>query len=159
MFWSPNQGLDTAALYWPGKKYVDIVGTDCYPDKDEKTKPLSSNAFSDCYSSFYNTYSKQYNLPFAIGETGYAGKSGNDAWLTQLVSQDMCKYSNYIAATWFEYNKEKDFRVVMESHSPLANTQKLLLHNTGTGKSGCNGEGGGNGGGGTTFPADTCKWG
>ena len=94
MFWSPNIPVSTAAQYWPGEAYVDIVGIDCYP-----SSPLSSTAFSDCYSSFYHTYSEGYNLPFAIGETGYGGSGGNDAWLSQLVGQDMCDYPNYIAAS------------------------------------------------------------
>jgi beta-mannanase len=150
MFWSPNLPVSTAGQFWPGEAYVDIVGIDCYPGS-----PLSSTAFSDCYDSFYNTYSKRYNLPFAIGETGYSGSGGNAAWLSQLIGQNMCNYPNYIAASWFEYNKEKDFRIVMGDSSTLAKTQKLLLHNSGTGCSG----GGGGGGGGTTFPVDTCIWG
>ena len=84
MFWSPNVPVLTAAQYWPGEAYVDIVGIDCYP-----STPLPSSTFSDCYSYPYNTYSKGYNLPFAIGETGYGSSGGNDAWLSQLVGQDM----------------------------------------------------------------------
>jgi beta-mannanase len=150
MFWSPNVPVSTAAQYWPGKAYVDIVGIDCYP-----SSPLSSTAFSDCYSSFYHTYSESYNLPFAIGETGYGGSGGNDAWLSQIVGQDMCDYPNYIAASWFEYEKEGDFRIVMGSSSTLAETKSLLFDNSGTGTRGCSGSGGGS----TTYPVDTCTWG
>ena len=151
MFWSPNIGPSNYAQYFPGASYVDIVGVDCYP-----SSPLSSTAFSDCYSSFYQTYSAAYGLPFAIGETGYGGSGGNDEWLAQLVGQDMCNYPNYIAASWFEYDKESDFRIVMGSASTLAETKKLLLSNTGTGTSGCSGSGSG---GSSPFPPDTCTWG
>jgi hypothetical protein len=95
--------------------------------------------------------SSGYNIPFAIGETGYADDDGdNDQWLSQLVGQDMSDYPNYIAASWFEYSKQgADFRIVMGSSSILAETQSILL-NGGTDPSG---------GGGSTYPADTCTWG
>jgi hypothetical protein len=151
MYWSPNIPLSTAEQYFPGSSYVDLVGIDCYPPS-----PLSSTAFSDCYSSFYQTYSSSsgYNIPFAIGETGYCGSGGNDEWLAQLVGQDMCNYPNYIAASWFEFDKDGcDFRILMGGSSTLAETKTLLLDNTGTGTTGCSG------GGGTTWPPDTCTWG
>ncbi|TGO20996.1 hypothetical protein BPAE_0249g00020 [Botrytis paeoniae] len=131
MYWSPNVDTSSApvAPYWPGASYVDVVGVDCYPT----SSPLSSSAFSGCYGNFYKTYSAAYNIPFAIGETGYAGSSGNAAWISQLVNQDMCEYPNYIAASWFEYNKEADFLIVEGSSSILSSAQQLLLHNTKTG--------------------------
>ncbi|TGO14343.1 hypothetical protein BTUL_0054g00110 [Botrytis tulipae] len=132
MFWSPNVDTSSApvAPYWPGPSYVDVVGVDCYPSS---SSPLSSSAFSNCYGNFYKTYSAAYNIPFAIGETGYAGSSGNAAWISQLVNQDMCEYPNYIAASWFEYNKEENFLIVEGSSSVLSSAQQLLLHNTKTG--------------------------
>ena len=157
MYWSPNvdSPSEPVAPWWPGAEYVDIVGIDCYPDS---SSDLSSSAFSNCYSSFYKTYSLGYNLPFAIGETAYSGPSGNDAWLAQLVGQDMCDWENYIAASWFEYNQGKtDYLVVMGSSSLLAETKELLVENKGTN---CTTSGsGGSGPTGTPFPADTCTWG
>ncbi|TGO57760.1 hypothetical protein BCON_0062g00300 [Botryotinia convoluta] len=131
LYWSPNVDTSSApvAPYWPGASYVDVVGVDCYPT----SSPLSSSAFSSCYGNFYKTYSAAYNIPFAIGETGYAGSSGNAAWISQLVNQDMCEYPNYISASWFEYNKEADFLIVEGSSSILSSAQQLLLHNTKTG--------------------------
>jgi hypothetical protein len=130
MWWSPNVDTSSAPIapYWPGPDYVDIVGIDCYP------KSLSDSSFESCYGSFYQTYSAAHNLPFAIGETGYGTSSQNAAWVSQLVSQDMCKYPNYIAASWFEYNKEENFLIIEGSSSILSQTQDLLLHNS---KSGC----------------------
>ncbi|ESZ95292.1 glycoside hydrolase family 26 protein [Sclerotinia borealis F-4128] len=131
MYWSPNVDTSSApvAPYWPGASYVDVVGVDCYPT----SSPLSPSAFSSCYSNFYKTYSAANNIPFAIGETGYAGSSGNAAWISQLVNQDMCDYPNYIAASWFEYNKETDFLIVEGSSSILSSSRQLLLHNPKTG--------------------------
>jgi beta-mannanase len=145
MYWSPNVPTDSAAPYWPGAQYVDVVGIDCYP----LSSALSSTAFSDCYSEFYNTYSAPYNLPFAIGETAYAGQSGNEAWLEQLVGQNMCSYPNYVACSWFEYDKEADFRIVEGVDSvTLSETKALLLNNHGEGPEKC-----------VPFPPDTCIWG
>ncbi|TGO86466.1 hypothetical protein BPOR_0301g00080 [Botrytis porri] len=131
MYWSPNVDTSSSpvAPYWPGASYVDIVGVDCYPT----SSPLPSSAFSSCYGTFYKTYSAAYNIPFVIGETGYAGSSGNAAWISQLVNQDMCEYLNYNAASWFEYNKEANFLIVEGSSSILSSAQQLLLHNTKTG--------------------------
>ncbi|KAF7907127.1 uncharacterized protein EAF01_004714 [Botrytis porri] len=131
MYWSPNVDTSSSpvAPYWPGASYVDIVGVDCYPT----SSPLPSSAFSSCYGTFYKTYSAAYNIPFVIGETGYAGSSGNAAWISQLVNQDMCEYPNYNAASWFEYNKEANFLIVEGSSSILSSAQQLLLHNTKTG--------------------------
>ncbi|KAM3065821.1 hypothetical protein ACMFMG_009955 [Clarireedia jacksonii] len=132
MWWSPNVDGPKypVAPYWPGASYVDIVGIDCYP-----SAPLSASAFESCYKKFYQTYSAANNIPFAIGETGYGTSAENAAWLSQLVNQDMCEYPNYIAASWFEYNKEADFLIVEGSSSILSQTKDLLLNNS---KSGCN---------------------
>ncbi|QSZ35056.1 hypothetical protein DSL72_007920 [Monilinia vaccinii-corymbosi] len=133
MYWNPNVDTPEApvAPYWPGPSYVDIVGIDCYPPN---SSPLSPSAFSTCYSDFYKAYSCVHDIPFAIGETAYAGPSGNAGWVRQLVTQDMCEYPNYIAATWFEYNKEANFLIVEGDSSILSSIQKLLLHNK---KNGC----------------------
>jgi hypothetical protein len=126
MYWSPNRVGNVADLapWWPGQDNVDIVGIDCYPQSGEDIESL----FDICYRDFYDSYStNQGNKPFAIGETG-AGPDQKEAWLTQLVSQDMSKYPNYVATSWFEYNKETDFRIVMGGYttSTFADNKKHL---------------------------------
>ncbi|KAF2638720.1 glycoside hydrolase [Massarina eburnea CBS 473.64] len=125
-FWSPNQGAaKDLQQWWPGKEYVDIVGIDCYPKADDDTSKIS--LFDKFYGDFYNTFSKANDLPFAIGETG-AGTGKKDAWLKTVVSKEVkAKYPNYVSMSWFEYNKEADFRVVMTDDKTLANTKKTLL--------------------------------
>ena len=132
MFWSPNnvgENQDASVLnqWFPGSAYVDIVGIDCYPSS-------SSTTFAACYSSFYTEFSAAYGKPFAIGETG-ADSSFKEAWLKQLVSQSASTYPNYIAASWFEYDKETDFRIVMTDSTTLAETQSTLLGSSGGGSS------------------------
>ncbi|PVI05565.1 glycoside hydrolase family 26 protein [Periconia macrospinosa] len=131
-FWSPNRNDDGKQLpqYWPGKEYVDIVGIDCYPGKNED--PSKIDLFDKMYGNFYNTYSKANNLPFAIGETG-ADAARKEAWLKTLVSKQVkAKYPNYVSMSWFEFKKTEnggttDFRIVMTDDKTLAQTQQTLF--------------------------------
>ena len=119
MFWSPNSPVypDTVASigtsWWPGAEYVDVVGMDAYPQKEQ--------TFADVFGDFYDTYAKPNNLPFALGETGWF-QGGTDEqkkyWLTQVSSAAaLQRCPNYLGFAWFEYDKpsEGDFRVVMGS--------------------------------------------
>jgi len=141
-FWSPNQAGSMKDLepYWPGPEFVDIVGIDCYPKDGESTD--GNTLFEKMYGSFYDTFSKPYELPFAIGETG-AGPGQKEGWLKQLVSQDRSKYPNYVSMSWFEFDKEADFRIVMTDDAMLAKTKQVLL----TGGDGTCGGGVGSGNG------------
>lgn len=106
-YWSPNADTSSepVAPWWPGKSQVDIVGIDIYP---QASGASGLPSFEDTYGDFYNEYSSQYNLPFAIGETG-TGTSGGSAsvdqreqWLTNIInpSSGLGNYPNYISATW-----------------------------------------------------------
>lgn len=128
-FWSPNRDdIENIKPWWPGQEFVDIVGIDCYPQEGEDTSDQS--LFGKLYDNFYDTYSKAFNLPFAIGETG-AGDGQKDNWLKQLVSQDHAKYPNYISMSWFEFDKEADFRVVITDDATLQKTKDTLLSGSG----------------------------
>lgn len=144
MWWSPNvngAGVQSIAQYWPGPDYVDLVGIDCYPSGS-----IGSDSFNNCYQSFYNNYAAAYDKPFAIGETGYCGSSGQDSWLSAIMNPPS-GYPNYISVSWFEYDKLGcDFRVIENGN--LAETKQILLDGSTTG-----------GGGGSTYPPDTCSWG
>jgi hypothetical protein len=143
-FWSPNRVGDASSLspWWPGKDLVDVVGIDCYPDPSKGDDTSDTGLFDKMYGSFYKTYSAPYGLPFAIGETG-AGNGMKENWLKQLVGADKkAKYPNYEMMSWFEYDKEADFRVVMSGDSSITSqTKQILLAGAG---SNC-GTGGGNG--------------
>jgi hypothetical protein len=125
-FWSPNQAGSTSDLqpWWPGEEYVDLVGIDCYPKSGQNTS--SNELFDRFYGGFYDAYSKPYDLPFAIGETG-AGPGQKDQWLKTLVTQEKGRYPNYVSMSWFEFDKETDFRVVMADEATLQQTKCALL--------------------------------
>ncbi|KAL5392065.1 hypothetical protein PMIN02_006289 [Paraphaeosphaeria minitans] len=125
-FWSPNQAGSASDLepWWPGEDYVDLVGIDCYPRSGDDTS--SNELFDRLYGSFYDAYSKPYGLPFAIGETG-AGAGQKEQWLKTLVTQEKSKYPNYVSMSWFEFDKEADFQIVMTDDATLQQTKATLL--------------------------------
>ena len=121
MFWSPNSIGDSDASvldeWYPGDDVVDLVGIDCYPS--------GSQQFGDCYSNFYQYYSANKEIPFAIGETG-AAEDYKENWLSQLVGQSTGDYPNYISMSWFEYDKGDDFRLVEAGEDILKQTVATL---------------------------------
>lgn len=108
MFWSPNQdSVDDLNGWFPGPDYVDIVGMDVYPE--------SGATFASTYGEFYDAFAQGYNKHFCIGETGaYRGGSvaNKEEWVTQLANTDVSSYPCYKSATWFEYDKRVDFRII-----------------------------------------------
>lgn len=109
MFWSPNSGSASDLKQWyPTSGKVDLVGIDVYPKKQQ--------TFAETYGEFCQAFSSA-DIPFAIGETG-AGPDLKQAWLGELVSEGAKQACpNYVGFSWFEYNKEADFRVVTGGQS------------------------------------------
>ena len=104
MFWSPNsasaEDLKSAGWY-PTSGAVDVIGVDIYP-QGQKT-----------FASVYQDFCSGWNVPFSIGETGIGPDSADKTyWLEQLISPDAkTACPNYVGFSYFEYNKEEDFRV------------------------------------------------
>jgi hypothetical protein len=129
-FWSPNQAsAKDLTAWWPGPDTVDIVGIDCYPRAGDDVS--GNTLFTKLYQEFYDTYSAPFDKPFAIGETG-AGTGQKEGWLKQLVTQDRSRYPNYVSMSWFEFDKEADFRIVMTDDATLKQTKDILLSGAGT---------------------------
>ena len=104
MFWSPNSASAASlksAGWYPTSGKVDVIGVDIYPQSQE--------SFEDVYGSFCSGW----EVPFAIGETGRGGSSADKTyWLQQLISPEAkVACPNYVGFSYFEYNKEADFRV------------------------------------------------
>ncbi|KAF6241890.1 hypothetical protein HO173_000602 [Letharia columbiana] len=120
MFWSPNE--DSVANlngWWPGADYVDIVGMDVYPNPGA--------TFASAYGAFYDGFAQQYNKHFCIGETGAANGGSvadKEAWVARLAKGDVSAYPCYKSATWFEFYKGVDFRIV-EGQSATTVTETL----------------------------------
>ena len=104
MFWSPNQASSGDLQQWyPTRGKVDMVGIDIYPK--------SQQSFGEVYGDFCKAFSTAKNLPFVIGETG-AGPDLKEYWLGEIAKGDSEACPNYLGFSWFDYNKEADFRVV-----------------------------------------------
>ena len=103
MFWLPNSGSpDDLQQWYPTEGQVDMVGIDVYP-KEQKS-------FSEVYQAFCQKFATA-NIPFVIGETG-AGPSLKEYWFKQLISAEAkTACPSYLGFSWFEYDKEADFRV------------------------------------------------
>ena len=113
MFWCPNQpkegdSIDGIRGWFPGPDYVDIVGIDVYPAEPGAT-------FASAYGDFYDKFARAYNKHFCIGETGVrqgGSVAGKEEWVRQLANADVSAYPCYKSATWFEFDKGVDFRIV-----------------------------------------------
>ena len=113
MFWTMNDVGDVASAlepWWPGQDYVDVVGIDVYP--------TANVTFAQTYGNVYATYAQAYGKPFYIGETA-AYDDMKKPWLQQLVDagQDFPLYGGF---SWFEYNKEHDYRIVTGASDEIA---------------------------------------
>ena len=104
MFWSPNSASAAdlkSAGWYPTSGAVDVIGVDIYPKGQES------------FASVYQSFCSGWNVPFSIGETGIGGSSADKTyWLQQLISPDAkTACPNYVGYSYFEYDKEEDFRV------------------------------------------------
>ena len=115
MFWSPNEPSEGASIaslqsWFPGTDYIDIVGIDVYPAAEP------APTFASVYGDFYDLFAKAYNKHFCIGETGVAhggSIAAREEWVKHLAnSADVSAYPCFKSATWFEFDKGVDFRVV-----------------------------------------------
>lgn len=109
MFFTPNVASSESTYdeYYPTSGRVDIVGIDYYPS--------SIGTFVNTMKSFHDKYTSD-TIKFALGETGY-GQSADIATKLQYVEEitsaaTTAALPNFIGASWFNYQKGYDFRIV-----------------------------------------------
>lgn len=124
MFWSAvppykaGDSVDTIdAMWFPGDEYVDIVGLDAYGEVINGEQVTFDFHMKD----FCAKYPK---IPVALAETGWINGGSADQkqyWLKQVSSADTMKTCpQYIGFSWFEYDKDGDYRIVMGDDGNLA---------------------------------------
>jgi hypothetical protein len=103
--------------YWPGKEYVDWIGLDGYnfypKDPWGGDRPLRS--FDDCFRALYDSCAILGNQPMMIAEFGtgeFQFENSNKAtWITDAFQKIKTDYPRIKIFTWFNINKELDWRV------------------------------------------------
>lgn len=103
----PNFTWNNALAYYPGDKYVDVIGMTGYNNgtyfAGEKWR-----TFSQIYSGLYGEYSSLFEKPFMLTEFSSNSIGGNkSAWITDMFKQ-LEQYPNIKVAVWWngvDYDK------------------------------------------------------
>lgn len=119
--WSPNRdGYSTDAVntfnaYYPGDAYVDYLGIDGYNWGRMYTTPdwtSSWQSFTEVFRYSYDAFTARTAKPVIIAETASTEIGGDKAaWITDAFAQLPVRFPRVVGLTWFNYNKETDWRV------------------------------------------------
>ncbi|GAA5970392.1 hypothetical protein JCM11641_001691 [Rhodosporidiobolus odoratus] len=127
MFFTPNVAgsLDDYVKWMPADTTtIDYLGVDYYPRS-------SSESFVDHMQPLYDKYCSDGSIKFAMGETGTMWVASIDerlAWLDQLTSEETAKaMPHYVGISWFNYDKEQDFRLWLRDDSSVVDTTKSWI--------------------------------
>ncbi len=109
--------------YWPGDDYVDWIGLDGYnfypKDPWGGERPLRD--FDNCFRALYDSCAVLGDQPMMIAEFGTGEFQYEDfdkaAWITDAFDKIKTEYPRIKIFTWFNINKELDWRV---NSSPAA---------------------------------------
>ncbi|KAI5476259.1 glycoside hydrolase family 26 protein [Pseudohyphozyma bogoriensis] len=114
MWFTPNVADEsTYDEYFPDDiETVDLIGIDYYPTDS------SSSTFLGKMQAFHDKYTSE-TTKFAIGETGLSSSAGLEAqlvWAKSILSAEVnSAMPHFIAMSWFNYDKEEDFRILGKS--------------------------------------------
>jgi hypothetical protein len=112
-----TEAWNQVANYWPGDDYVDWIGLDGYnfypQDPWGGKRPLRD--FDNCFRDLYDDCAKLGNQPMMIAEFGTGEFQYEDfdkaAWITDAFHKIKSEYPRIKIFTWFNINKELDWRV------------------------------------------------
>lgn len=106
----PNTAWNRIENYYPGKEYVDWLGMDGY--NWGNTNGGSWQSFDQVFKGPYATIAALGDQPVMIAEFASAESGGNkSAWLADAFAKIKSGYPRMKAVTWFNTNKETDWRV------------------------------------------------
>jgi endoglucanase len=119
--WNNNGSGASFMGAYPGDNYVDFVSIDGY---NWGTSSSWSNwmSFRDIFKDAYNALTAGSNKPVIIAEFACSEQGGNKAaWINDMQAQIANKtFPELYAATWFNQDKETDWRVESSSASLAA---------------------------------------
>jgi hypothetical protein len=118
-----EEAWNQVANYWPGNEYVDWIGLDGYNFYPEDPwggkRPLRD--FDDCFRQLYDDCAQLGDQPIMIAEFGTGEFEYEDfdkaAWIGDAFQKIKTDYPRVKIFTWFNINKELDWRV---NSSPAA---------------------------------------
>lgn len=103
--------------YWPGDEYVDWIGLDGYNfyPRDPWGQERPFRDFDNCFRDLYDQCTQLGDHPMMIAEFGtgefeYEG-SNKAGWITEAFQKIQSDYPRVKMFTWFNINKELDWRV------------------------------------------------
>jgi hypothetical protein len=124
--WAPDKGdlpkedWNHWLKYYPGDAYVDWVGFDGYNWGTAGTTWSSTwTSFEDAFLPMYRDFA--WRKPIMIAETASAEAGGDKAqWMADVQAMIKARWPDVVAVTWFDSNKETDWRVDSSARSLAA---------------------------------------
>ena len=106
----PNTSANGIAKYWPGSTYVDYIGLDGY---NFGTTTSTWRSFTSVFGAAYSSViALDATKPIFIAETGCGTVGGNKAaWISDMFNVVPTKFSRLVGITWFNADKERDWRI------------------------------------------------
>lgn len=127
MLWaySPNLGVDKQGYMerYPGDKYVDVLGFDCYQFSDDPTDYMRA---LDSTLKFMTELGRERNKPIALTETGRESLR-NPQWWTQVLLPAVEPYPISYLMVWRNaYNKPEHFYAPFKGEPSVDDFKQFL---------------------------------
>ncbi|MEO7117617.1 MAG: glycosyl hydrolase, partial [Candidatus Limnocylindrales bacterium] len=122
--WCPNVAASSRftpfSQVYPGDGYVDWVCLDGY-NWGTSGNNSAWRSFATTFGDSINALSSLTDKPMMIGETGSSELGGDKAtWIATAYARLLSDFGQVRAVTWFDANKETDWRVDSSSSSLAA---------------------------------------
>lgn len=102
----PPLNWNNQAAYYPGNKYVQMLGITGYNTGTYFQKKTGEHwrSFEEIYDDIYKNYYPVYkNFPWIIGEFASSSVGGNKVKWIEAMFKSLPKYKNIKAAVWWSY--------------------------------------------------------
>ncbi|RJQ45057.1 MAG: hypothetical protein C4534_05615 [Gaiellales bacterium] len=133
--WAPNRdgsvadAVSTFDLYYPGDRYVDYIGLCGYnwgTLYNYSWWKSSWQSFEQVFADSYDVMTSRTSKPVIITETASPEVGGSKAqWITDAFTALPARFPRVRVITWFNIQKETDWRVQSSASSLLAFRQQM----------------------------------